>query len=41
MQRNRELDRAEAGREVTAACRDGIDQILTQLMADLAQRLDR
>ena len=37
MQRDRQLDYAEAGAEMAAGDRDGIDRLLTQLIGELAQ----
>ena len=37
MQRNRQLDHAETGAEVTAGDRDSVDRLLPQLVGKLAQ----
>ena len=37
MQRNGELDHAEAGAEMTAGDRHGVDRLLTQFVGDLAK----
>ena len=37
MQRNRQLDHAEPGAQVTAGDRDSVDRLLPQLVGKLAQ----